>query len=87
MERGVPTKTISIDLEAYDRLKALQRPGESFSQTIKRVVEPPFDLDVWLRKVRKLSLSKEALAAIEQHVSQRGARSRNARKRRTSRAG
>jgi predicted CopG family antitoxin len=87
MELVVPTKTISIDLEAYDRLKALQRSGESFSQTIKRVVEPPFDLDVWLRKVRKLSLSKEALAAIEQHVSQRGARSRSARKRRTRRAG
>jgi predicted CopG family antitoxin len=32
------TKTISIDLNAYERLKSVQKPAESFSQTIKRVV-------------------------------------------------
>jgi predicted CopG family antitoxin len=30
-------KNIRIDLEAYERLKAVQKPNESFSQTIKRI--------------------------------------------------
>ena len=32
------TKTITIDIDAYERLKSVQKPMESFSQTIKRVV-------------------------------------------------
>ena len=35
------TKTISIDLEAYRRLSSVRQENESFSQTIKRVVQPP----------------------------------------------
>jgi predicted CopG family antitoxin len=38
-------KTIRINLEAYERLKNHKKPSESFSQTIKRVVRPPFDVD------------------------------------------
>ncbi len=35
------TKTITIDMEAYGRLKTVQHENESFSQTIKRVIPKP----------------------------------------------
>lgn len=33
------TKTISLDEEAYERLKAHKREGESFSDVIKRILD------------------------------------------------
>jgi predicted CopG family antitoxin len=65
------TKTISIDLEAYERLRSVRQEHESFSQAIKRVVKPPFDFKAFRRNVENFSLSDEAIAAIEQHIEDR----------------
>jgi len=70
------TKTITIDLEAYKRLKEVQKPNESFSQTIKRVVRKPFDLKAWFKKVEENQLSDSTIAGIEAAIANRHNRSR-----------
>lgn len=72
-------KTIRIDTEAYGRLKSAQQPNESFSETIKRRIPAPFDMDAWLAKMGKDPLSTEALDAIEQRVAERRKPSRRER--------
>jgi predicted CopG family antitoxin len=67
------TKTISIDLEAYARLKGVQKENESFSQTIKRVVRKPVDWKAWFKQLDASPLSDKAVAAIEAQVAQRRA--------------
>lgn len=34
------TKTITLEIDAYERLKAAKRQGESFSQVVRRAVFP-----------------------------------------------
>jgi len=65
------TKTISVDLEAYRRLKSVQKENESFSQTIKRVVRKPVDLESLFARLNNDPLSPEAVAAVEQQIAQR----------------
>ena len=65
------TKTISIDLAAYERLRSVRRGNESFSQTIKRVVKPPFDFEAFRRKVEGACYSERAIEAIKKHVQDR----------------
>jgi predicted CopG family antitoxin len=65
------TKTISIDLEAYKRLKRLKKANESFSQTLKRVLPEPFDFQKWIAEVRQIELSGPAIEAIETQIQNR----------------
>jgi hypothetical protein len=69
----VATKTISIDVEAYNRLKKAKREEESFSDVIKRVVPVPFDLEGWLEAMRKDPFSDEFSDAVERQVANRRA--------------
>ena len=68
---AMATKTITLDLEAYQRLKAVQRDGESFSQTVKRTIQAPIDVDAYAKRLRQVSMSKNAIEGIEQQVRDR----------------
>jgi hypothetical protein len=71
----VATKTITIDVDAYERLKSVQKPTESFSQTIKRVVRPPLDVDAWFTAMDAVPLSSRAVHAIGRRLAVRSRKS------------
>lgn len=65
------TKTISIDLEAYNRLVKVRQPTESFSDAIKRVVPSPLTIDEVFDVMEKNSLSAKTIRAIRRQVTDR----------------
>jgi predicted CopG family antitoxin len=67
-------KSITIDLEAYDRLKSVKKADESFSQVIKRVVRKPLNSGRLLRKLR--ALDEKTMEAVEEQLSGRSRKKR-----------
>jgi hypothetical protein len=48
------TRTITVELDAYERLRSAKRPGESFSEVVRRAIFPSTaptgeDLLTWFR--------------------------------------
>lgn len=68
------TKTITIDMEAYYRLKRNKQVNESFSQAIKRMIRRPIDFKQWIASIEKDPLSDKAADAIERVISDRSSR-------------
>ena len=63
------SKTVTLEIDAYERLKAAKRPGESFSAVVRRAVfpaEPPTGRDL-LRRLgeRTERVSERYLTAVE----------------------
>jgi predicted CopG family antitoxin len=79
VEDEVATKTITIDIDAYERLKSVQKPTESFSQTIKRVVRKPIDLRAWFAAMDRAPMGRRAAEAVAKQVKNRSRRSRRQR--------
>lgn len=65
-------KTITIDLDAYDRLAALKRTGQSFSQVIKEYIPPASaTAGELLDRLDAAALSEETLSGIERAIEER----------------
>jgi predicted CopG family antitoxin len=64
-------KTITIDIDAYRRLKRVKQDGESFSQTIKRMIREPINFEQWMKSIEKNPLSDQVIEAVEAVVSSR----------------
>jgi predicted CopG family antitoxin len=65
-------KTITIDMEAYNALARRKRPGESFSQVIKRTLAAErYTAANLLEHIDKVMLSESALDATDEVVRSR----------------
>ena len=65
-------KTITIDMEAYERLAREKKEGESFSQVIKRVLGARgMTAEKLLANAKKIRLSESTLDRIEEIVRDR----------------
>ena len=71
----MPPRTITIDAEAYHRLKSVKGEAESFSQTIKRVVPAPITTDELIALFRRAGseLSEGFYRGVEAAVAARPA--------------
>lgn len=63
-------KTITIDLEAYDSLARRKRPGESFSDVIKKQFRGGTAADL-LRAVQHAPIGEDTIDEIERQMKAR----------------
>ena len=66
-------KTITIDLEAYDALARLKKPGQSFSQVIKAHFGPRKTAGSFRRALRETAVSASTIDAVDAVVKTRRA--------------
>jgi predicted CopG family antitoxin len=68
----VAVKTITIDMEAYEKLAREKKDGESFSQVIKRILGARrMTAEKLLANAKSLSVSEDALNRMEEIVKER----------------
>lgn len=68
------TKTITVDLAAYEMLAAKKRPGQSFSEVIKECLEPPRTASGLLMQLPAIAqgIPGEVIDAMAREVKRRG---------------
>jgi predicted CopG family antitoxin len=64
-------KTITIDAEAYERLRLARRGTESMSETIKRVVRPLTPISNWLERIGDVGSSDAFADAVNEQIASR----------------
>jgi len=68
----VAVKTITIDMEAYEKLAREKKEGESFSQVIKRILGARrMTADKLLSNAKSLNFSENTLDRFEEIVRDR----------------
>lgn len=71
-DKCMAVKTITIDMDAYERLSRLKRKGQSFSQVIKELTPPAVSTGGDLLKaLDAIEVSETTLDALDQIVEDR----------------
>lgn len=71
-DKCMAVKTITIDMDAYERLSRLKRKGQSFSQVIKELTPPAVSTGGDLLKaLDAIEVSETTLDALDQIVDDR----------------
>ncbi len=69
----MPTKTISVDLEAYDALRRRKKPGQSFSDVIKEHFAGRTTGAMLLRAIDEITVEEDTLDTLDEIVAGREA--------------
>ncbi len=71
-DKCMAVKTITIDMDAYERLSRLKRKGQSFSQVIKELTPPAVStVGDLLKALDAIEISETTLDALDQIVEDR----------------